>query len=90
MTEKGTKIRGLLSLQVDDDEIVKRLLLRGETSGRADDMDESIIRKRIDVYKSETQPVFDHYKQSSLSWNIQGIGTIDEIFDRLCEQIDAL
>lgn len=90
LAEKGTKVSGLLSLQVDDDEIVKRLLLRGETSGRADDTDESIIRKRIDVYKSETQPVFDHYKQSSLSWNIQGIGTIDEIFDRLCEQIDAL
>lgn len=90
LKEKGTKVHSLLSLQVDDDEIVKRLLLRGETSGRADDMDESIIRKRIEVYKAETQPVFDYYASYSISKNIQGIGTIDQIFGRLCQSIDNI
>jgi adenylate kinase len=90
LTEKGTKIQSLLSLQVNDDEIVKRLLLRGESSGRADDMDESIIRKRIEVYKSETQPVFDYYDKASISKNIHGIGSIDDIFERLCNSIDGI
>lgn len=90
LTEKGAKVNGLLSLQVDDDEIVKRLLLRGQTSGRSDDQDESIIRNRIEVYKSETQPVFDHYAHFEASQNIKGIGSIDEIFSRLCESIDQL
>lgn len=88
--EKGTKIHALLSLQVDDNEIVKRLLLRGEKSGRTDDLDESVIRKRIEVYKSETQPVFDYYEKTSASKNIQGEGSIEEIFDRLCKSVDRI
>jgi adenylate kinase len=85
-----TAVTGLIALQVADEEIIKRIKIRGETSGRTDDNDESIIRNRIDVYKKETAPVFDYYALKGKSQNIQGTGTIDEIFNRLRTTIDAL
>jgi adenylate kinase len=88
LDEKGTQVSVLLSLDVDEDEIVKRILLRGKTSGRADDNDEDIIRNRFEVYKNETSPVFDYYAKEDKSVMIDGIGSIDEIFDRLCTEID--
>src|SRR5207253_2084499 len=60
---KKTSICKVVSLEVSEDELVKRLLKRGETSGRSDDVDEQIIRKRFSVYKNETEPVADYYKQ---------------------------
>jgi adenylate kinase len=90
LKEKGESVSKLLSLNVDDEEIIKRILNRGKTSGRSDDNDESIIRNRIEVYKSETTPVFDFYAKSGKSKLINGIGTIEEIFDRLCGEIDGL
>ncbi len=90
LNEKGESVSILLSLDVDDEEIVKRILNRGKTSGRSDDNDESIIRNRIAVYKSETTPVFDFYAKSNKSKMINGIGSIEEIFDRLCAEIDGL
>jgi adenylate kinase len=88
LQEKGETVTALMALDVDDEEIVKRILLRGATSGRADDNEESVIRKRIDVYKQETAPVFDYYAQSGKSVKIDGIGTIEEIFERLTAEID--
>ena len=90
LADMGTSISGLLALDVNDEEITQRILLRGETSGRADDNDESIIRNRIEVYKSETTPVFDYYAQSGKSLKINGMGGIEEIFARLCSAIEAL
>ena len=90
LAEKGEEVSILLSLDVDDEEIVKRILNRGKTSGRSDDNDENIIRNRIAVYKSETTPVFDYYAKSGKSKLINGIGSIEEIFDRLCAEIDGL
>lgn len=90
LAEKGSDVSGLLALQVDDEEIVKRILLRGATSGRADDNDESIVRNRINVYKSETTPVFDFYAAKGRSHSIHGVGSIEDIFGRLCEIIDRL
>ena len=89
LTEKATGVSGLIALQVEDEEIVKRILLRGQNSGRPDDNDEAIIRKRIAVYKQETSPVFDYYAQHGTSHSIPGVGTIDEIFERLCLIIDG-
>lgn len=86
----NTGISGLIALEVDEEEIVKRILKRGESSGRPDDNDETIIRKRIDVYKNETSPVFDFYAASGKSHSIPGVGSIDDIFDRLCAVIDNL
>jgi len=88
--EMGTAVSGLIAMAVDDEEIVTRILGRGKTSGRADDNDESIIRNRIEVYKQETRPVFDYYSQTGKSFEIDGIGSIDEIFNRLVTQVKAL
>jgi adenylate kinase len=90
LTSKGQSITGLIELSVDEDEIVKRVLLRGKTSGRADDNDESIIRKRIAVYRNETTPVADYYGKSGKSFKIEGVGSINDIFSNLCKTIDAL
>ncbi|MBK7345224.1 MAG: adenylate kinase [Saprospiraceae bacterium] len=90
LAEKGQEITGLVALAVHEEEIVKRILLRGKTSGRPDDNDESIIRNRIDVYKSETTPVSDYYHRIGKSHTVQGIGSLDEIFQRLTGVIDSL
>ena len=89
LAEKEQSISILLALDVDDEEIVQRILNRGKTSGRADDNDEEIIRNRIDVYTKETSPIFDHYAQSEKSTKIDGIGSIEEIFERICSILDS-
>jgi adenylate kinase len=86
----GTSVSGLIALIVDDEEIVDRILKRGQTSGRSDDNDETTVRKRIAVYKNETAPVFDYYAEQGKSMNINGLGTIDEIASRLSEAVDSL
>lgn len=90
MDEEGMELHALLALQVADDEIIQRIKLRGATSGRADDLDENVIRNRIQVYKSETSPVFDFFAGTGKSHSIDGMGTVDEIFERLCEVIDTV
>ena len=72
--ENNQSISALIALDVDDEEIVTRLLMRGKTSGRADDTDENIIRNRIAVYKKETTPVYDYYAETGHSMKIKGIG----------------
>jgi adenylate kinase len=89
LESKNTEVTLLLALDVPDEELVKRLLKRGESSGRADDRDENIIKNRISVYKSETSQVFDYYNQINKSVSIDGVGTIEEIFDNICKAIDA-
>ncbi len=89
LAELGTSVSGLIALHVDDEEIVHRINLRGTSSGRPDDNDEAVIRNRIGVYKSETTPVFDHYQKIDKSHNINGIGSVPEIFDRLTGIIDG-
>lgn len=90
LAEKQTAISALIALEVDEEEIVKRILNRGKTSNRADDNDEAIIRNRIDVYNRETAPVFDFYAQQGKSVAVPGIGSVEEIFDRLCLEINRL
>jgi adenylate kinase len=87
---KKTAITKLLALEVVEEELVTRLLKRGETSDRPDDRDENIIRNRFAVYKAETEPVAEHYKALGKFESIQGVGTIDEIFAAvsLCIQKD--
>jgi len=86
---KDMNIKALLALNVAEEELVKRLLERGKTSGRSDDCDVDIIRNRIAVYGEETAPVYNYYDKKDLSKTINGIGSIDEIFGRLCAQIEA-
>ena len=84
-----TSITKVIALDVLEEELVKRLLKRGETSGRSDDTNEAVIRRRFAVYKDETEPVADHYKQQGKFEAIKGIGTIDEIFNALSTLIEA-
>ena len=87
LTQKGTSITVMLSLDVEKQELVNRLLNRGKDSGRADDQDLSVIENRIAVYNRETAIVQDYYKAQGKLKDIQGVGSIDEIFDRLCSAI---
>lgn len=88
MSEHNTEISMMLALEVDEEELVKRLLKRGEDSGRADDQDESIIRNRIVEYKNKTAPLKSYYQNQGKFKGVEGMGTIDEIFDRLCNAIE--
>jgi len=90
MVEEGTAVHALIALQVADEEIIQRIKLRGATSGRTDDSDENIIRNRINVYNTETTPVFDYYAAQGKSHSVNGLGSIDDIFGRLCTVIDAV
>ncbi len=90
LDKKGTPITTMLALEVEKEELVKRLLLRGKESGRADDQDRSIIENRIRIYNNETTPVKDYYEAQGKYKGIQGMGSIDDIFGRLCKAIDAL
>ena len=90
MEKNGTPVSVMLSLEVPDEELVKRLLLRGKESGRADDSNEGVIRDRIDVYKAQTAVVADHYKPQGKHRAVNGLGPIDEIFGRLCQEIESL
>ena len=90
MEKNGTPVSVMLSLEVPDEELVKRLLLRGKESGRADASNEGVIRDRIDVYKAQTAVVADHYKPQGKHRAVNGLGTIDEIFGRLCQEIESL
>lgn len=85
---KKTEITAVLALEVGEEELVKRLLNRGKTSGRSDDSDETVIRKRLSVYNSETTPVAEHYKKSRKFQHIKGEGSIDNIFDSLSDALD--
>ncbi|MEM6966953.1 MAG: adenylate kinase [Bacteroidota bacterium] len=87
LAEKSWSISGLLSLDVPDEELVKRLLARGKDSGRSDDQDESIIRNRIEEYNNKTAPVFDFYKKQNKADKVLGVGSIENIFERLCSMI---
>lgn len=90
MAEMGVSISKLILLDVDEDEIVTRLLERGKTSGRADDQNEATIRNRIHIFNKETSPVFDYYAEQEKSVQVKGTGSIDDIFERLCSEIDVL
>jgi adenylate kinase len=86
---KKTAISKVVALEVDEEELTKRLVKRGETSGRSDDTNEEVIRKRFAVYRSETEPVAEHYKIQGKFEAIKGIGTVDEIFETISNCIEG-
>ena len=85
---KGTEVKLMLALDVEEDELVKRLIARGADSGRADDQDESIVRNRIKVYNDQTAVVADYYSAKGKFEKINGVGSIDDIFENICQVID--
>lgn len=87
---KHARIDVVLALDVSQEELVKRLLKRGQTSGRSDDKNEDIIRSRLAEYHKKTSIVLEHYKKSGRVVHIPGEGTIEEIFKRLADAIDKV
>jgi adenylate kinase len=86
---KDMQIDVMLALQVSEEELVKRLIKRGQTSGRSDDTNEEIIRARIAEYENKTSVVADYYNKFGKVVMIRGEGTIEEIFNSLSEAIDV-
>lgn len=85
---KMTSISAVVALEVTEEELVKRLLNRGKTSGRSDDTNEEVIRKRYAVYLKETAPISEHYKKVKKFESVKGEGTVEEIFNAVCKAID--
>jgi adenylate kinase len=90
LNERGMKIDQMLVLDVDHDELVKRLIARAELSGRPDDKDPAVIENRIDVYKEKTEPIINYCNQKELYQSVNGMGTIDDIFKRLSDHMKKL
>ncbi len=89
LSQKGTSIAAVLALQVGKEELVARLLNRGKTSGRSDDTNESVIRSRIEEYEKKTTAVADYYRNFGKVILVKGEGSVDDIFQKLCTEIDA-
>jgi adenylate kinase len=90
LSENNTTISCMLALEVDNEELTKRLLLRGKDSGRADDQNEDIIRNRIKEYNNKTAPLKDYYTAQRKFHAINGIGSVQEIFGALCSEIASI
>jgi len=90
LERKQIPVKAMIALEVDDDELKKRIKERGKTSGRVDDQDDDKIENRINVYKAETLPVANYYEQQDKFHSIYGVGSIEEIFGKICDVIDGL
>jgi adenylate kinase len=86
----GSKVNATVALEADDNILVARLLERGKTSGRIDDQDEEKIRNRYQEYNEKTAPLIGYYKEQNKFHAVNGIGTIQEITERLTAVIDNL
>ena len=87
LEEKKTSISMMLALEVGTEELTKRLLKRGQDSGRADDQSEEIVKNRIAEYNSKTAPLKQYYLKQEKFHSIQGMGSVEEIFEALCSTI---
>ena len=89
LKEDGESVSVMIYMDVPEEELVQRILLRGKDSGRADDASEEVIRNRIAVYRAQTEIVAEHYSKQGKYVAVDGVGTLDEVFNRICAAIDA-
>lgn len=89
LKEVNSEVTTMIFMDVPEEELVRRILLRGKDSGRADDSSEEVIRNRIEVYRQQTEIVAEHYTRQQKYAEVNGLGTMDEVFERLCEVIDS-
>ena len=89
LAEFGLKVDMMIYMDVPEQELVNRILLRGKESGRADDASEDVIRNRIATYRAQTAVVADYYSAQGKYFDVDGLGTMDEVFDRICSVIDS-
>ena len=87
MSEFRMEISKVLVLDVIEEEVVKRLLKRAELEGRSDDT-EDVIRNRMQVYRNQTEPLIEYYSEKGLVGTIEGVGSINGVFDALCKEIE--
>ena len=87
--EDGMEVSVMIYMEVPEEELVKRILLRGKDSGRADDASEDVIRNRIEVYRAQTEIVASHYTKQNKYVAVDGVGSLEEVFERICSAIDA-
>lgn len=85
----GLKVEVMIDIHVPEEELVRRILLRGKDSGRADDASEDVIRNRIKVYREQTEVVGAYYARQNKYFEVDGVGSMDEVFDRICRVVDA-
>ncbi len=90
LEKRGMEINLMLVLEVHDTELAERMKKRALVSGRADDADEAVINNRIAVYRAKTEPVIEYGRKTGVSRIVDGVGTIDDIFARLCRHIETV
>jgi adenylate kinase len=90
LEERGMKIDLMLVLEVNDAELMDRMKKRALIAGRADDADEAVINNRIEVYRAKTEPVIDYGRSTGVSRQVDGVGSIEDIFSRLCSHIETV
>lgn len=88
MDKRNQSVTLMIALQVQEDELIKRILERGKTSGRSDDMNVQKINTRLKVYQRETLPVMSYYAKQNKYASIDGEGSIEEIFQSISETVD--
>ena len=89
LAERGQEVSTVIGLEVNDEELIKRIIARGKTSGRADDNEET-AKKRLDTYYSQTMPLKDFYIKEGKYAKIDGVGSIDDIYSNIKAAIDAV
>ena len=89
LAQSGHPLDGVLELTVDEEAVVGRMLKRAKTEGRADDTEE-VIRERQSIYRAETKPLLDIYEKHGVLVKVDGMGTVDEVTDRLAKAVEAL
>ena len=89
LADRGTQVDAVVGLEVPEEELIKRILLRGQLSGRSDD-NEDTARKRLETYHNQTSPLKAYYEQQGKYRAINGLGTIDGIFDLIKDTLDNL
>ncbi len=89
LAERGHKVAAMIELSVPEDELMERLINRGKVSGRSDDNEET-IKKRLNVYNTQTSPLIDWYENEGIHHHVEGLGSVDDIFGRISAVIDSL
>ena len=89
LAKRGHKVAAMIELDVPEDELMKRLIKRGQESGRSDDNEET-IKKRLTVYHNQTSPLIEWYEKEGIHHHINGLGELDSIFGDICAVIDDL
>ena len=90
MESMGDSVDIMIYMDVPEEELVQRILLRGKVSGRADDASEDVIRNRIEIYNQQTAVVADYYRAQGKYVAVPSLGTIDEVFNRIAAEIEKI